>query len=123
LMTKTAVIGIPEVKLGAIPGAGGVQKLGRYVGRAKALEWILLGTQVSAAEAERRGLVYAVTASKALLPTALALAEKIKALSPRAIAHAKASVLYSENHDLKRAEAFGLDALRNLIGSADWQEG
>ncbi len=123
LMAKSAIIGVPEVKLGAIPGAGGVQKLARYVGRAKALEWILLGTHVTAEEAERCGLVYAVTTPDGLLPAALALAEKIKTLSPLAIAQAKASVLMSENVDRASARDFGLEALTLLVGSADWQEG
>ena len=123
IMAKSAIIGVPEVKLGAIPGAGGVQKLARHVGRAKALEWILLGTHVTADEADRCGLLDAVTAPHELLPAALALAERIKALSPQAIAQAKASVLLSENTDLKSAQQFGLEALTLLIGGADWQEG
>src|SRR4051812_19871801 len=56
LMSKTAKIGVPEVKLGASPGAGGVQKLLHYIGRSKALEWILLGTHITAEEADKRGL-------------------------------------------------------------------
>src|SRR5690606_24421746 len=67
LMPRTARLGLPEVKLGAIAGAGGVQKLLRRVGRSKALEWILLANHLSAEEAERRGLVYAVTEPYALL--------------------------------------------------------
>ena len=123
LMAKTARIGLPEVKLGAIAGAGGVQKLIRHVGRSKALEWILLGTHVTAEEAERRGLVYAVTEPEALLPQALALAERLKGLSPRAIAQSKSAIYLSEDADLRSARRFGLEALSLLIGSADWTEG
>lgn len=123
LMAKTARIGVPEVKLGAAPGAGGVQKLLHYVGRSKALEWILLGTHITAEEAERRGLLYAVTEPADLLPAALALAEKIKTLSPMAIAQAKAAVHVSESVDSKSARRFGLESLALLVGSADWQEG
>lgn len=123
LMATTARIGLPEVKLGAIAGAGGVQKLIRHVGRSKALEWILLASHVTAEEAERRGLVYAVTEPEALLPQALALAERLKALSPRAVAQSKASIYLSEDADLRSARRFGLEALSLLIGGADWTEG
>jgi enoyl-CoA hydratase/carnithine racemase len=123
VMSATARIGLPEVKLGAIAGAGGVQKLARHVGRSKALEWILLATHVTAEEAERRGLVYAVTEPDALLPQALVLAERLKALSPRAIAQSKTSIYLSEDADLRSARRFGLEALSLLIGSGDWSEG
>jgi len=92
LMASTAKIGVPEVRLGAIPGAGGVQKLGRHIGRSRAIEWVLLGKHYTAEEAERAGLLFAVTEPDDLLP-ARGLGEKIKSLSPMAIAQGKASVL------------------------------
>ena len=62
LMSRTAKIGVPEVKLGAIPGAGGVQKLGRHIGRTRAIEWVLLGKHYTAVEEARAaGLLYEVT--------------------------------------------------------------
>ncbi len=122
LMASTARIGLPEVNLGATPGAGGVQKLQRHIGRGKALEWILLGSHVSAEEAERYGLVYAVTEPDGLLPAALDLARRIKTLSPLAVAQAKASVYVSGDVDLRSARRFGLEALTTLVGSKDWQE-
>ena len=123
LMSTAARIGLPEVKLGAIAGAGGVQKLARHVGRSKALEWILLASHVTAEEAERRGLVYAVTEPAELLTQALALAERLKGLSPRAIAQSKTAIYLSEDADLRSARRFGLEALGLLIGSEDWTEG
>ena len=57
LMADHTRIGVPEVRIGALAGAGGVQKLHRLVGRGKALEWILLGSHVTAAEALAHGLV------------------------------------------------------------------
>ena len=59
VIADTARVGLPEVKRGAFPAAGGVQKLHRFVGRAKALEMILLGRQITAAEAARLGLASA----------------------------------------------------------------
>jgi len=123
LMSRGAYLGLPEVALGAIPGAGGVQKLIRHVGRAKALEWIMLGCHVSAEEAERRGLVVEVTDPSELLPRAIALAGRLSALGPAAIAQAKMSVYVAEDADLRTARRFGIEALTTLAGTAEWREG
>ena len=123
LLVPEARIGLPEVRLGATPGAGGVQKLARHVGRSKALEWILLGSHVSAAEAAQFGLAYKVVEKDTLVDAALELARRLKALSPMAIAQAKSSIYVSEGTDLRTARRFGLEALSLLIGSADWNEG
>jgi enoyl-CoA hydratase/carnithine racemase len=123
LMSRGGSLGLPEVKLGATPGAGGVQKLIRHVGRAKALEWILLGSKISAEEAERRGLVVEITEPDQLLPRALELASSIAELSPAAIAQAKMSIYLAEDADLRTARRFGLEALTTLIGTAENKEG
>jgi enoyl-CoA hydratase/carnithine racemase len=123
LMSKTARIGVPEVKLGAIPGAGGVQKLGRHIGRSRAIEWVLLGKHYTAADAYDTGLIYEVTEPDDLLPSALALAEKLKTLSPLAIAQGKSAVYTAEDVDLATARRTGLEALALLINSPDWAEG
>jgi len=123
LMSKTARIGVPEVKLGAIPGAGGVQKLGRHIGRSRAIEWVLLGKHYTAADAYDAGLIYEVCEPDDLLPSALALAEKLKTLSPLAIAQGKSAVYTAEDVDLATARRTGLEALTLLINSPDWAEG
>ncbi len=123
VLAAEARIGLPEVKLGATPGAGGVQKLARHVGRSKALEWILLGSHVPAQEAARFGLAYAVVDHDNLLLTAVELARKLKAFSPSAIAQAKSSIYVSEGTDLQTARRFGLEALSLLVGSSEWNEG
>ena len=123
IMAKTARIGVPEVKLGAIPGAGGVQKLGRHIGRSRAIEWVLLGKHYTAAEAAQAGLIYAVTDSDELMIAAFALADQLKALSPLAIAQGKSAVYTAEDVDLATARRTGLEALALLVGSADWVEG
>jgi len=123
LIARTASIGLPEVKLGATPGAGGVQKLIRHVGRSKALEWILLGSRVSAEEAERYGLVFEVTEPDALLPRALELASRFVQLGPRAVAQAKTSIYLAEDADLRSARRFGVEALTSLASTAEWREG
>jgi enoyl-CoA hydratase len=123
VMANTAKIGVPEVKLGAIPGAGGVQKLSRHIGRSKAMEWVLTARHYSAQEADMAGMVYAVTEPDDLLPAAMALAEQLKAMSPLAIAQGKASVYVCEDVDLATARRYGLESLAMLINSPDWVEG
>lgn len=123
LMSSTARVALPEVRLGATPGAGGVQKLIRHVGRSKALEWILLGSQIGADEAERRGLVTEVTDPDNLLDRALAVATRLAEAGPQAIAQAKASIYLSEDVDLRSARAFGVEALTALAGTDEWREG
>ena len=123
IVSKSACVGLPEVALGAIPGAGGVQKLHRFVGRGKSLEWILLGRHLSAAEIEPYGLLYAVVEPDDLGETALELARTLKASSPNAIAQAKTSIYIADDTDSRTARRAGLEALTNLIGGRDWKEG
>lgn len=123
IMAEGARIGLPETKLGAIAGAGGVQKLARHVGKSKAMEWILLATHISAAEAERFGLLYSVVPDDEVLPAAFLLARELKKLSPMAIAQSKAAVNLSLDTDLRSARRFGLEALCSLVGSRDWKIG
>ena len=123
ILSRTAVLGMPEVQLGAIPGAGGVQKLIRHVGRSKALEWILLGSRITAEEAERRGLVCEITEPQQLLDRALALAQQLVASGPLALAQAKASIYIAEDSDLATATRFGVDALTSLAATPEWREG
>jgi enoyl-CoA hydratase len=123
LMARTAKLGLPEVRLGAIPGAGGVQKLVRHLGRSRAIEWILLGKHMSAAEAAQAGLLCEVTEPEELLPHTLELARRFLDLGPRAVAQAKASIYLSEDADLRSARRFGLEALTALAGTAEWREG
>jgi len=123
IMSRDARIGLPEVKLGAIPGAGGVQKLLRFVGRGKALEWILLASHLTSDDADRYGLLYAAVDADRVLPAAMELAGRFKKLSPMAIGQSKASIHVSGDVDLRSARRFGLEALTSLIGTRDWEEG
>ena len=123
IMARGTFLGLPEVKLGALAGAGGVQKLARHVGRSKAIEWILLGTHIPAEEAERRGLLYTISEPAVLMDAALDLARKLNALSSRAISQSKAAVYMCEETDLRTARRIGLESLAMLIDSRDWQIG
>jgi enoyl-CoA hydratase/carnithine racemase len=123
LMADHTKIGVPEVRIGALAGAGGVQKLHRLVGRGKALEWILLGSHVSAAEALAHGLVTSVHPAAALMPAAMELAGRFRLLGPRAVAQSKMAVRMCADTDLATARNIGLEALAMLIGAPEWQEG
>src|ERR1700746_2478406 len=80
LMADNTKIGVPEVRIGALAGAGGVQKLHRLVGRGKAMEWILLGSHVTAQEALAHGLLTSVHPAAELIPAAIELALRFRSL-------------------------------------------
>jgi enoyl-CoA hydratase len=92
IAADTAKFGQPEITIGTIPGAGGTQRLTRAVGKAKAMEMVLTGRQMDAAEAERAGLVSRVVSSESLLPEAVKAAERIAALSLPVVMMAKEAV-------------------------------
>jgi enoyl-CoA hydratase/carnithine racemase len=123
LMADNTRIGVPEVKIAALPGAGGVQKLHRLVGRGKALEWILLGSHVSPQEALAHGLLTSVHPADELMPAAMELARRFRLLGPRAVAQSKMAVRLCSDTDLNTARNIGLETLAMLIGGAEWQEG
>jgi enoyl-CoA hydratase len=80
-----AKFGQPEIKLGVVPGMGGSQRLTRAIGKAKAMDLILTGRMIDAAEAERAGLVARVVPAAELLSEALMAAEAIAAMPPLAV--------------------------------------
>ncbi len=81
IAADTAVFGQPEIKLGVLPGAGGTQRLPRAIGKAKAMDLCLTGSNLSAEEAERAGLISRVVPAVSLLDEAMATAEKIAGYS------------------------------------------
>lgn len=85
-------IGLIEVQLGIMPGAGGTQRMARLLGRAKALELILEGKALAADEAERVGLVHRALDPDRLLPESLAYAEKLARWSPVAVRNIKRAI-------------------------------
>lgn len=123
ILATTAKVGLPEAKLGATPGAGGVQKLARHIGRGKALEWILLARLIEAPEAEAAGIAYRLVEPERLDEASLELARELLKLSPQALGQCKASVHFSGDVDLRSARRFGVEALSALVDSADWREG
>jgi enoyl-CoA hydratase len=118
-----AVFGQPEIKLGIIPGAGGTQRLTRALGKAKAMEMILTGRNMSATEAEARGLVSRVVAREETLPAALALAAEVASLPPLAVRAAKEAVNRAFELSLEAGLEFERRNFFLLFASEDQKEG
>ncbi len=120
---ETARLGQPEVKLGLIPGFGGSQRLPRLVGKGRAMELILTGEIVSAAEAHRLGLVNQVVPAAELLTAAGKLAQKIMSNAPLAIKFALEAI----NHGMEMTAAGGQFLESTLFAlccaTADMKEG
>ncbi|MBK9517200.1 MAG: enoyl-CoA hydratase/isomerase family protein [Anaeromyxobacter sp.] len=102
-----ALMGLPEVGLGIIPGGGGTQRLPRLIGAGRALDLILTGRRVGAAEALAMGLVTAVAPAARLGEEALALARRVAANAPVSLRQAKRAV--AEGRHLPLAEALDLE--------------
>ncbi len=123
IAADTAKFGQPEIKLGVIPGAGGTQRLPRAIGKAKAMDLILTGRMMDAAEAERAGLVSRVVPAADLLSTALAAAHTIGEYSQPSVMMAKECI----NHAFEGSLSEGLHLERrlfhSLFGTHDQQEG
>ena len=123
IAADNARFGQPEIALGTLPGAGGTQRLTRAVGKAKAMDLVLTGRMMDAAEAERSGLVARVVPLADLLGEALKTAEKIASLSRPSVLLAKEAV----NRAFETSLAEGLRFERRLFhasfATADQKEG
>jgi enoyl-CoA hydratase len=118
-----AKFGQPEINIGVIPGAGGTQRLTRAIGKSKAMEMILTGEPMSAAEADRAGLVARVTTDELCVEDALALAAKIATKSPVALRLAKEAVNAAYEMGLTEALAHERRLFYLLFASEDQKEG
>jgi enoyl-CoA hydratase len=123
LAADTAKFGQPEIKLGVIPGAGGTQRLTRAVGKAKAMEMILTGRMMDAAEAERSGLVSRTVPAASLLEEALKVAASIAALSRPAVYAAKEAVNRAQETTLAEGIRFERRIFHSLFATEDQKEG
>ena len=123
LAADTAKFGQPEIKLGIIPGAGGTQRLPRAVGKSKAMELVLTGRMMDAAEAERAGLVSRVVPADKLLAEALAAAELICALGGPSVAMAKACVNRAFESGLADGVSYERHVFHSLFATEDQKEG
>ena len=121
--SETARFGQPEINIGVIPGAGGTQRLARALGHRRALELVLTGEPLGAAEAHRAGLVNRVVPVELFLEEALALATTIAAKAPVAVKLAKQLVKGIDETTLSQGLQRERQAFYLLFASEDQKEG
>ena len=123
LASERAQFSQPEVGLGIPPGWGGTQRLPRLVGAGRAAELIFTGRRVAADEALRIGLVNAVYPAEELLPEATAMAQRIAANSPRAVAAAKRALSLAFAGNPAGGLATEAQLFAESFGTEDQREG
>jgi enoyl-CoA hydratase len=121
--SETARFGLPETALGLIPGAGGTQRLTRAIGKAKAMDVVLSGRLLSAAEAEQAGLVARVVAAAEWPDAALELAAAIATRAPVAQLLAREAVEQAFEASLEAGLGLERRAFAQAFASADAREG
>jgi enoyl-CoA hydratase len=119
LMARGGRIGLPEVRVGILPGAGGTQRMARLLGTAKALELTLLGNTVDADEAEQIGLVHRAVDADRLMVEALVLANELASRPPLSIELIKRCVLQGSEMGLEEGLHMEQDALWQVMRSED----
>jgi enoyl-CoA hydratase len=120
---EKAQFGVPEIKLGVFPGAGGTQRLPRVVGKAKALEMILTGEFISAQEAMALNLVNQVVPQEKVQEAARALAEKIVSKGQVSVRYAMEVVIEGLKGDLHRGLDLEAEYFSKLCETEDKNEG
>ena len=123
LAADTAKFGQPEVKLAVSPGMGGSQRLARAVGKAKAMDMVLTGRMMDAAEAERAGLVSRVVAPEKVLEEALGAAAQIAEYSQMSILAAKEAVNRAYEGTLAEGLIFERRLFHSSFATDDQKEG
>jgi enoyl-CoA hydratase len=123
IAADTARFGQPETSVGIIPGAGGTQRLVRAIGKAKAMDVILAGRTLSAAEAERAGLVARVVARETVVREAQDAARAIAARAPIAQRRAREAIDRAADMGVGDGLAFERKSLYLAFASEDAHEG
>ena len=123
IAADNAKFGQPEINLGVSPGAGGTQRLTRFIGKAKAMDMILTARFMDAAEAERCGLVSRVVPVTELLDAAMAAAKKIASLSPNAVKLTKEMVNAAYETPLSQGVMLERRLFHSLFAFEDQKEG
>jgi enoyl-CoA hydratase len=123
IAADTATFGQPEIKLGVLPGMGGSQRLTRAIGKAKAMDLILTGRTIDAAEAERTGLVSRVVPADDLLTEAHKVAATIAAMSLSAARMAKEAVNRAYETTLTEGLLYERRLFHSAFATADQTEG
>ncbi|WP_376097748.1 enoyl-CoA hydratase [Roseomonas sp. CCTCC AB2023176] len=123
LAADNAKFGQPEIKLGVMPGAGGTQRLIRAVGKSKAMDLILTGRMMDAAEAERSNLVTRIVPVADLVDEAVKMAEAIAAFSLPSVVLSKEAVNAAYEMTLREGVRFERRLFHSLFATEDQKEG
>jgi enoyl-CoA hydratase len=123
IAAESAKFGQPEITLGVMPGMGGTQRLPRLIGKSKAMDLVLTGRTMDAAEAERSGLVSRVVPADDLLDEAMRVAEKIADQSLPAVMMAKEAVNRAFETSLSEGVLFERRLFHALFATEDQKEG
>jgi enoyl-CoA hydratase len=123
IAAENARFGQPEINLGTMPGAGGTQRLPRFIGKAKAMDLCLTGRMMDAAEAERAGLVSRIVPAARLLAEAIAVATRIGELSTPIAMMVKESVNRAFETTLAEGVRFERRLFHSTFATEDQKEG
>ncbi|TPF18414.1 enoyl-CoA hydratase/isomerase family protein [Priestia megaterium] len=123
IASPTAQLSLPEVSIGIIPGAGGIQRLTKLVGRNKALEWLWTGERISAETALHYGIINKVVEDETLLEETMKLARQIALQPPLAVSLIKNSVNKALNQPLNEGVHYDRKNFYLLFNSEDQKEG
>jgi len=123
IAADNAKFGQPEITLGVMPGMGGSQRLTRFVGKSKAMDMVLTGRMMDAAEAERSGLVSRVVPAAELVDEAVKAAQKIAEFSLPAVIMAKEAVNRSYETTLSEGLRFERRVFHSMFALDDQKEG
>ncbi len=123
VMAENAKIGVPEVKLGIIPGTGGTQRLPRLVGKGKAAELLLTGDAIGAKEAYDMGLVNKVVPDSQVVSAAEEMANRIMQNAPIAVEMAKDALEIGKDLPLEHAVQYAQKNCVTCFSTADMREG
>ncbi len=123
IAADNAKFGQPEIRLAVSPGAGGTQRLPRFIGKAKAMDMVLTGRLMDAAEAERCGLVSRVTPLSEMLPAAMAAARTIASMSPNAVMLTKELVNTAFETPLTQGVLMERRLFQSMFAFEDQKEG
>jgi enoyl-CoA hydratase len=123
IAADNAKFGQPEITIGTIPGAGGTQRLTRFVGKSKAMEMVLTGRMMDAEEAERSGLVSRVVPLESLMDEAMQAANTMSGLSRPVVMMAKEAVNRAYEGTLSEGVRFERRLFHSTFATEDQKEG
>jgi enoyl-CoA hydratase len=123
IAAENARFGQPEIQLGTMPGAGGTQRLPRFIGKAKAMDLCLTGRMMDAVEAERAGIVSRIVAADKVLGEAIAVAERISQMSRPIAMMVKESVNRAFETTLAEGVRFERRLFHSTFATEDQKEG